>query len=257
MTYRPLGWKPSLPDHRDYKYEPPSAGILLPEVDPRGAKEMPVVYDQGQLGSCTGNAVAACLQYHLGLRLGHRAKRPSRLDIYYGERSLEGTLGQGDTGAMGRDGFKFAQKTGYLLESDWPYDISTFEGPPPMGTRHKLTQSYAAVAQDKTAIQTALSNNQTVAFGFSVYDSFEYQTTFDSGIVPMPSKSESQLGGHEVLAVGYLASHPNHVLVRNSWSADLYLGLPGADVHGGGYFLFPWQYLTNPDLSGDLRTIVI
>lgn len=257
MTYRPYGWRPSLPDHRDYQFEPPAAGVILPEVDPRGSKFMPLVYDQGQLGSCTGNAVAACLQYHLGVINSRKARRPSRLDIYYGERSLEGTLSQGDTGAYGRDGFKFATQTGYLLERIWPYDISTFEGPPPTGTRHKLTQPYAAVAQDKATIQAALSNNQTVAFGFSVYDSFEYQTTFDSGIVPMPAKSESQLGGHEVLAVGYLASHPDHALVRNSWGTDLYQGVPGADVYGGGYFLMPWAYITSSGLASDLRTIVI
>ena len=204
-----------------------------------------MVWDQGQLGSCTANAVAAALQYNHGVVYGKKARRPSRLDIYYGERSLEGSLGRGDTGAYGRDGFKFAQQTGYLLERRWPYDISRFEDAPPDGTRIKLEQDYSSVPQDQAAIKAALSNRQTVAFGFTVYDSFESSKVAETGIVPMPSKSEGVLGGHEVLAVGYLAAHPDYVLVRNSWGTGW--GLEG-------YCLFPWDYLLG-GLASDLRTI--
>src|SRR3954469_18118611 len=103
-----------------------------------------------------------------------RARRRSRLDIYFGERSLEGELGQGDTGAYGRDGFKFAQQTGVLLESVWPYDITTYEGPPPADRkRHKLTKPYAAVQQNADHVKAVLSNQQLIAFVFTVYESFE------------------------------------------------------------------------------------
>ena len=137
---RVYGWRPSPPDFRDHVHTP--AETILNEVDPRGV--LPSVFDQGQLGSCTANAVAAALEYDNHLDgLAYRYHRPSRLDIYWGERALEGNLGRGDTGAYGRDGFKFAQQTGYLWESAWPYDISTYQGPPPAGTRRKLTKSYA------------------------------------------------------------------------------------------------------------------
>ncbi len=241
------GWSPSRPDHRDL-IQHEDASAILPEVDPRGEHIMPWIYDQGQLGSCTANAVAAALQYNHGVVYGPKARRPSRLDIYYGERSLEGQLGLGDTGANGRDGFKFAQQTGYLLEKPaWPYDISTFEDPPPPGIRHKLLQPYAAVPQTQLAIQTALSNKQTVAFGFTVYDSFESQAVADTGVVPLPASSEGVLGGHEMLAIGYLASDPSHVLCRNSWGEGWGLA---------GYCLMPWKYLCSPSLASDLRTIV-
>ena len=134
---------------------------------------MPIVWDQGSLGSCTANAVSAALQFHRGLKLGRKARRPSRLDIYYGERKLENNLDNGDTGAYGRDGFKFAKQTGYLLEAVWPYDINTFEGPVPSGRRIRLTDNYVAVGQDVDAIKSALSDQQTIAFGFTVYESFE------------------------------------------------------------------------------------
>ena len=83
------GWKPSLPDHRDLLAD--TTGLTpLPEVDPRG--EMPPVYDQGQLGSCTANAVGAALEYD-GMLDGASPVTPSRLFIYYCERRLEGSTG--------------------------------------------------------------------------------------------------------------------------------------------------------------------
>jgi len=232
---------------------------ILPEVDPRGDRFMPAVFDQGQLGSCTANAVEACFQRACGQHINRKARRRSRLDIYLGERLIEGQPADQDTGAYGHDGFTFLQQTGALLEADWPYDISTFAGPAPAGHRLKLpaTLPVRAVAQDEVQIRQVLSNGQMVAFGFTVYDSFEAPATLQSGVVPMPGRFEQELGGHEVVAVGYLAAYPDHVLVRNSWGADVYQGLAGADVHGGGYFLFPWQYLLDPSLASDLRTIVV
>jgi hypothetical protein len=54
------GWRRSLPDRRRLIADP--FGIpLRTEVDPRG--DLPPVFDQGQLGSCTANATAAAFQY--------------------------------------------------------------------------------------------------------------------------------------------------------------------------------------------------
>jgi len=244
------GWRRSPPDDRDKITEPPD--LIQSEVDLRQGP-MPLVYDQGQLGSCTANAVAAALQFDLSLDLAtlappRRARRRSRLDIYYGERELEGELGQGDTGAYGRDGFRFAQNTGVLLEERWPYDISTYAGPPPAAyKRYKLTKPYAHPAQDVDQIKAILSNQQTVAFGFTVYESFESGTVESTGIVPMPRSGEAELGGHEMLLVGYLSAHPGYFLARNSW---------GSSFGIGGYVLMPEQYITDAGLASDLRTIV-
>ncbi len=208
---------------------------------------MPLVFDQLALGSCTANADCAALQYDLSLDLApKKARRRSRLDLYYGERSLEGSLGEGDTGAIGRDGFKYAQQTGVLLEQAWPYDITTYHGPPPAGRRHKLTKPYAAVTKTEEHIKAVLSNQQTVAIGFTVYDAFESAHVAEFGVVNMPGPSEYPLGGHEVLLVGYLADWPNHALARNSWGSDWALG---------GYFLWSWEYILS-SYTSDLRTIV-
>ncbi len=245
MSQRAYGWRPSPPDNRD-KVADPSGLTVLPEVDLRQGP-MPLVYDQGQLGSCTANAVCAALQFDLSLDLApKKARRRSRLDLYYGERSLEGSLQDGDTGAIGRDGFKYAQQTGVLLEQAWPYDITTYHGPPPAGRRHKLAKPYAAVTKTEAHIKAVLSNQQTVAIGFTVYDAFESPEVAQSGVVDLPGPSEYPLGGHEVLLVGYLAAHPDYALARNSWGSDWGLG---------GYFLWAWEYILS-SYTSDLRTIV-
>ena len=57
------GWNPDIPDGRDVMYGAPMEVLakLPPKVDL--SQQCPDVYDQGQLGSCTGNAIAAAIQF--------------------------------------------------------------------------------------------------------------------------------------------------------------------------------------------------
>jgi C1A family cysteine protease len=75
-----------------------------------------------------------------------------------------------------------------------------------------------------------------------------------TGIVPMPKADEEILGGHEVLAVGYLGSEPDYVLVRNSWGSRQTNGQSWS-IDGSGYFWMPWRMILNPIICGDWTTI--
>lgn len=243
------GWRRT-PAH----LRPPTADhsglAILPEVDPR--KKLPPIYDQGQLGSCTANTAGAAFRYDAILD----SKDPgdlSRLWIYYQERKLEHELGQGDTGAYGHDAFKAASTVGVCREADWPYtdDQAVALGNPPAKatadeTHYKLRKPYLSVQPTVAAFKAVLSNRQTIAFGFTVYESFESEQVARTGIVPRPANGERQLGGHEVLCVGYLKARPNYALVRNSWGTSWGLA---------GYCLFPWAMLVDPKTSGDWTTI--
>ena len=240
------GWKPSLPDLRDHIADTAELNIL-DEVDPRA--DLPAVFDQGQLGSCTANAVAGAVEYDAKLN-GSDPGFLSRLWIYYYERKIEGQPLDQDTGAQGRDGFKVCQKLGVPLEQDWPYDITKFSDEPPSSLdaeaqQHRIS-NYRAVPRNLDSIKAVLSNRQTMAFGFSVYETFESPDVAKTGIVPLPTRGEKVLGGHEVLLVGYLKDEPNYGLVRNSW---------GTDWGITGYFLMPWAYLLDAHLASDFRTI--
>lgn len=239
-TFRRYGWRPSLHDDRDHAADLAFEGALPPSVDLRG--RMPAVYDQGQLGSCTANAVAACVEY-LFKQHGEDFM-PSRLWIYYWERSYEGTLGQGDTGAYGRDGFKVAHKLGVPPETDFPYDIARFQDPPPTQAQADAGQrkipNYKAVRRHESDLKAALAYGQPVAFGFTVYESFE--AIGSDGIMPLPRRGESILGGHEVTIVGY---EHGSLICRNSW---------GPDWGDGGHFYMPMRFATSANCS-DFRTI--
>ena len=202
--HRRYGWQPDLPDHRDLLYSTiKPKGVRLPSAVDLRAGCSPVE-DQGELGSCTANATAACFQYDSILD-GKDCGELSRLWIYYFERQLEHTLDQGDCGAMGHDAFTVA-KRGIPDERKWPYDIAKFEAKPPDAEprAYTLRKTVKSVPQTETAIKQVLSNRQTIAFGFTVYESFESPEVAKTGIVPMPTRGEKTLGGHEVLLVGYL-----------------------------------------------------
>ena len=66
-----------------------------PNVDLRSA--CPPVYDQGQLGSCTANGIAAAIGFDQMKQGVGDVFTPSRLFIYYNERVMEGTV-QSDAG---------------------------------------------------------------------------------------------------------------------------------------------------------------
>src|SRR5205807_8468541 len=124
------GWIPDLPDQRDHLFaaQPATLTHLPPMVDLR--PDCPDDYDQGQLGSCTGNAIAAAIQFDEMKQKEPNPSPPSRLFIYYNERSMEGTVNS-DSGAQIRDGIKTVNQTGYCREDLWPYDISQFAAQPP------------------------------------------------------------------------------------------------------------------------------
>lgn len=239
------GWRPDVPDHRDYAFKAPVT--KLPQsVDLRKwAGPFPKVMDQGPLGSCTANAIATAHQW-AQIRQTGKGFRPSRLFIYYNEREIEGSVNE-DSGAYIRDGLKSVAKQGVCAETKWPYIIQKFARKPSYANYQDalLHQGlvYRRVSPVLFEMKSCLAQGYPFVFGFSVYESFESEEVAIKGIVPMPSKYESFLGGHAVLAIGY---NSTHFLVRNSWGLDWGLG---------GYFKMPYAYLTDSNLSDDFWMI--
>ena len=204
-------------------------------------------YNQGDLGSCTANAIAAAIQFDQ-IKQSQTPFTPSRLFIYYNERVIEETVSE-DSGAMIRDGIKSVNVLGAPPETDWPYVIARFTRKPTAKAFRKAKAhqalSYARVCQNEDDLCAALASGFPFVYGFSVYESFESREVGKTGVVPMPSDQEQNLGGHAVLAVGY--DKPNRVFItRNSWGTDW-----GQD----GYFTIPFDYLTNRDLADDFWQI--
>ena len=231
-------------DPRDHAYAPVELSRIPTLVDLRPYASP--IDDQGNLGSCTGNAIAGAID--LVDREENKSVRVSRLFIYYQERLLEGDIGQ-DNGAYIRDGIKACYTYGAPQESLWPYTISQFAVRPSQAAYndalHRKVTSYSRCA-DFTAVKNALATNRPVVVGFNVYSSFESASVARTGLMPYPNtRTETLLGGHAVCLVGYDDSK-NYFIARNSW---------GTGWGDHGYFYMPYQVIQNTAMSGDFWVI--
>jgi len=244
---RGYGWQKDLPDQRDFSYAAPapSPAPLPSKVDLRS--QCPPVYDQGQLGSCTANAIGGAIQFE-------RRKQklpdfvPSRLFIYYNERVIEHSVAS-DSGAQIRDGIKSVGAQGDCPETEWPYTIAKFKTKPSSSCyqdalKYKVV-SYQRITQSLAQLKGCLASGYPFVFGFTVYESFESATVAKSGHAPLPKSNEPVVGGHAVVGVGY-DDAKQRFIVRNSW---------GAAWGMKGYFTLPYAYVTEANLASDFWTV--
>jgi C1A family cysteine protease len=241
LMKRNYGWNRDSLDFRDYKLTAPVAIKLPPLVDLRG--QMPQVYDQGPLGSCVGNGIAAAHQFDQ-LKQQEMAFPPSRLFIYFNARDMEGTTDQ-DAGASIRDGMKSIAKQGVCPEIEWPYDVKQFKNKPgPQCYKDALNHQgliYMRVPQTLDQLKGILASGFPIVGGISVYDSFESKTAIKTGNVPMPQRTESCLGGHCILLCGF-NDKTKRFIFRNSW---------GVSYGQKGYGTIPYEYVCNSGLASD------
>ncbi len=255
MKNRKYNWIPDLPDFRDHYYSVTYLRGAPTKVDLRA--HCPPIVNQGQIGICTGNALAGAFGFlemkELGAKNGPEIFIPgnyepaSRLFIYYNERAIEGTVDQ-DAGARIRDGVKVLTKTGVCREAAWKYQANLLTKRPTPGaykeaSDHCITE-YLRVTS-LAQMKSSLAEGYPVVFGFTVYESFESAQVAKTGVMPMPAAGEKVMGGHAVLAVGY-DDEAKGIIVRNSW---------GADWGMKGYFVMPYAYIDNLHLAQDFWTI--
>jgi len=258
-----FGWMPDHPDIRDYPYSAKlgaqEAAVQLPQsaVVAKFPKHVPVV-DQGNLGSCVGNSVAALHSYVRNVSMR------SRLQIYYEARRMIGMENE-DSGAYIRDAMKVISTLGAGRESWWPYDESKYTVDPldkvdRDGLKRRIFNYYRL--EDGQAYRTCLAAGFPFVIGFSVYSAFMSADTAAHGVVNWPVRGERFQGGHAVLVYGYDDDFANSewagrsslpaqripksvYICRNSW---------GTDWGYNGDFAIDSMYLENPNLADDAWT---
>jgi C1A family cysteine protease len=209
---------------------------------------MPPIYAQGGLGSCTAQAIVAAVVYLLKKQKSSLIQ-PSRLFLYYNERVILGTVDE-DSGAMIRDGMKSLAKDGVCQELMWPYTIQNFTKKPSdacyrEASRHQALKYFRIPTSNLAQCKMCLAMGFPFVFGMAVYESFETSEATRTGEVPMPLPTETMLGGHAVLAVGY-DDIRKVVICRNSWGSSW-------GMHG--YFTLPYAFLQNSDFTDDYWTL--
>lgn len=260
---RKYGWKPDVPDHRDLLFAAPAVPHQLPAL----VNLRPLithVYDQGNLGSCTANAIGQAIMMCQKIQK-KPVMVPSRLFIYYNERSMEGDIPQ-DNGAQIRDGIKSVAAQGACHEVTWPYDIDKFAQKPSdpayIEAMANQVERYQRISQNSVALMKhCLFDGFPFVLGISVYESFESVAVANTGNAPLPAPSESMLGGHAIIGVGYNDGPDLHLpngqiwpqntlLCQNSWGPDW-----GLRNEYAGCFTLPYAYVANENLSDDWWTI--
>ena len=267
---RGMGWRPDLPDFRDYTEDTPDVRTVLAPtgVTPAAVKgarpsRLPAavdlrawaspVEDQGALGSCTAQAGAGIIEYYERKSFGHHVEA-SRLFLYKATRNL--MKARGDSGAYLRSTMGAMVLFGVPPEPYWPYTDAeeAFDKEPPafcyafaQNYRTLLYFRHDAAGVTRAAVlerlRTYLAAGHPAMFGFTVYSSVDQAET--TGRIPVPFGRERIEGGHAVVAMGYddamavanaSGGEPSRgaLLIRNSW---------GKGWGEKGYGWLPYAYV--------------
>lgn len=211
---------------------------------------VPQVYDQGNIQSCTSNAICSAFEFE---KKRHGTNfNPSRLFLYYNVREKNSKASENAETSF-RDNFKALKEHGICSEELWPYkddDIRYKEKPLP--TCYEKARGvfdgfvYERLDQNLDEMTAWLYTRRApFVFGFEVYQSFFDKSKWDGCIMPLPSREEENKRSHAVMAVGF-DDRTKLMKVLNSW---------GNRWCCNGYFLMPYSFITNPDYCFDFWTL--
>lgn len=214
LSSRGLGWRPDLPDPRDYTPEDERVLDLLRGLKPLGPLPRSVDWreyspgrlDRGGAATSVGCACLALVQY-FECRARGRIIEPSVQFVHQTARRL--LRARGDGGEEIRTTLKTMVRFGIPDACHWPYDPATLESDADAfafaaarrfpGLRYlRLDPPGKTGDEVLKAVKTQLAAGFACVFGFSVCTSFSAEAE-----IPFPTVFDRVLGGQAAIALGY------------------------------------------------------
>jgi hypothetical protein len=227
------------------------------------------VRDQGASGSCTGQSGAGWLDWLYGAftsAFPTKLVSPamfSALFLYAQERMKNGTF-PADDGSDSRTLFQVLNQLGVCPDPADPF-IDTAIGQAPTAPMDAAAYSFRIGAYHRVLFDEGLATAKSVlasgycrTIGIPVYKAIESDEVAETGLLPLPARFETPVGGHELLVYGY-DDTKGVELARNSWGSgwglegDLMIPYGYYDAAGGnetcdswtGHMGRPWVPKTN------------
>jgi C1A family cysteine protease len=256
------GWRPDLPDRRDYTPLEESVAQTLkslpnarrPAVRVDWRKYCGPALDQLALPASAAHAAAGLVDYFVR-RTSGRLIQPSRLFLYQTSRRL--SYFPQDTSVGLRDTFKVLVRLGVPPERVWPYELDRRDTQPDAFTYAavikfpglqyvRLDPQGQSGGETLAVVKAFVAAGFACAVGMGLFDSIS-----NDADIPFPTLFDAPQGGHAVVAVGYddnrrIRSDKGALLIRNSW---------GADWGDAGYGWLPYSYVRER-LAVDLWTLL-
>lgn len=258
---RYLGRRPDGADPRDLRFAAVHAARVDLPARVSLRKQLPPAFDQGTIGSC-GPQSGCAMMVH---QFPELRELFSRNQVYYSVRDMQGDVFT-DSGVETRNVLKVLTKVGAAYERSWSYGKDTLFKKPPApvlveASQHRL-ESYSRL-QTEDDYLGCLADGYTFVLGFTCFESFDGDVIARTGVMSMPDpKREKEIGGHDVLVVGYNTNFKKSDVfkkseidpalvedtmleIRNSW---------GTGWGDHGHFWMPLSYALNASTGGDAWT---
>ena len=201
----------------------------LPDKVDLRAKCSPIS-DQGQTSACVAFATVNGLGEFLAIKQGRRADFSPRY-IWNLTRLQEKTLDE-NTGTWPHDAMKIVDNQGMALEADFPTpapaiteDAAKLQ---PFVTERPSNETIAKAKKNRLftgwkAIESVHAMKQSVADGMPVVFAINCFSSMSAankgGVIPMPTPTDTNEGGHAIVCVGYDNSK-RLFIIRNSWGTS-------------------------------------
>ncbi len=209
---RGLGWKPELPDKRDFIYsarrvDDRDSGTALPITAKASRFHKTAKTDQRMTSACVGHSTARHWQAERNL------SPRSPLDPYWRARKYR-NWEQEDEGCYIRDAFKMLSAQGCTRDDLYPdKDQNLFIPPSPKAmdnADNRLPVSYLRLDSDDTGdreqvkrrILSCIASKHSFVGGVTCYDSFFSPRTVSTGMVLLPNLGTEREGGGHAMEFG-------------------------------------------------------